>query len=1011
MNKKKTFSTLLIIGIVALFFVVVVIPPKTVKAQTGVSDTISPRPIVEYAEGTNYDELISIPGSENVSVDLPTEWYADQIKFDIFELTDTRDFIVNGTFDTGSGQSSPPWAYYEEQDTTGLDDGQWNSTGCIYAELPMRSDGTSRAYTAGEIAYWSETITVDRGEVVSAYIRLSYYPEDVCDRSEIEAFVRINGTYVWTIDFRTINTTGLSGQWNSVDQYISPSVFDLDTSKVLKIDVGVRYTSGGATYTGWTSQNRVYFDNVSLVLKATIKPSEIDLKVKEPSGNEYSVQSTEYGVGQVEFGGYWGPATQPVFEEVSFQFIANTSETISIDLKTNVTVYAYHNTSSDPVSYNIAPSENASLSLAFITSMRIYDQPIGNGPTKYRNYYFNLTLPSDWNITKIYDPDLGEHNPGDVNYDLYVLSGAQILKINVSNIGIYGRYSLTATSYNYLHEIQLQVYNGTAWVNSSTFNSNDTIRFIASVKAANGSVPLDLGNVTITIKDPLSNSWPAGGLNASVNTSGVIVSDNTTVSPDSLIGVYTVEILWENDYEVGFNSTNAYGKTGAAYFVIIEPNEDGRYKQLGESIDIAIKLYDSINDSKLSNIVVQCKGDWETSWTNLIWTGEEYIGSIDIPETLSIGIHQIDFRILDEFYYADVDTPTFNITAYSTGSVFVQLQVYENGNWVNASKFNTGDIIRFMSWITDEAGIPADIGSLTLTILDPDNHLWPTFSGVNVTIVGNVGFSDNITVSNDHLTGAYTIIAEWTGGYLVGSNTTSIFGKIGSALLQIISPTPDSLIQAGTTAYLSLNVIDPLTGDTLDSPIVTYRGSWESENTWHTLSKAIGEPYTAAIPIPEDLPPGEYVIYVNVSHDFYTIESTYSIKVQVWQEWYITIPGVGRVLGWVFVSWMAIAGATVVGGLYAWNWYFRYPPIVRKIRAMRKSILKGKLPKEIKVRTREELIKDLLSKKVETIPKLIEVPEVEEVVELPAPEAEAEIPEVEEVEQPVEKEPEIEEVP
>ncbi|MFX0068587.1 MAG: hypothetical protein ACFE7I_05875 [Candidatus Hodarchaeota archaeon] len=609
------------------------------------------REVIEFAKGTNYDQNVIIPGSPSVFVDIPTDWTGNQMLFDVYELTDIMDWIINGTFDSGTTYSSPPWNYQEINDTTELDDGQWVAANqCIYAELPMRDDASARTYSENECSYWNETVPIDRGTIIAAELRLSYYPNDVYDRSEIEAFVRIEGEYVWRLDFRTISLSGQEEQWNNLTSYVNPSIFNLSADQDIQIEIGVRYTSGRATYTNWDDQNRVYFDNISLILRSTVKPSQVDLRVETPDFLNYTISTVDYGTGNVTFLGTWGPAAPPLFEQFYFTFLTNTSLPVEVNLKTVATVSATCNTTSNPAIFSVGNQSDVSWTLSHRTEMSVYDEPRGEGPTKYVDYYFNLSTPLDWNLNNILDPNGIGHQPGDQNYTLTILGNKKVLTVNATAIGLYGLYTCQADSKNYASDIQLQVLTNGTWVNSSTFADGDSIRVIAGLLDENGLPPVDLGNATITITDPTDSMWPSS-VNMVVNASGVAISDVIIVSNSSLTGPYTINVDWTNGYEAGTVQSKEFGKRGLININLVRPTQEEANVEAGTGFWLSFNLIDPITGENVSIAGVQYRADWMGAWEYMPPKLEDqpYSVLIEVPGNLT-GQHTVIINVTDNFY-------------------------------------------------------------------------------------------------------------------------------------------------------------------------------------------------------------------------------------------------------------------------------------------------------------------------------------------------------------------------
>ncbi|MEM2110056.1 MAG: hypothetical protein QW327_06205, partial [Candidatus Odinarchaeota archaeon] len=251
--------------------------------------------------GTHYNDIITLPSSPNTTVDVPTGWSITQTNISISNLVESDDFIINGTFDTGSGTSSPPWSY-GEYDPGNIASGSWvnglplSGNKCVYAQMPAASGGTT--FQKGTVSYWTANFTVNKGVVTDAILDLWYYADFASnfDRGEFQAYVYVEGHTVWARGFNEISDAGQRNTWvhltiNIFTDTNGQPVFNLPNDQNINVRVGVRYTSGTATYSGWTSNNRVYYDNVSIVLTAQVKAEQLNLTVTDPNLSNHTLVS------------------------------------------------------------------------------------------------------------------------------------------------------------------------------------------------------------------------------------------------------------------------------------------------------------------------------------------------------------------------------------------------------------------------------------------------------------------------------------------------------------------------------------------------------------------------------------------------------------------------------------------------------------------------------------------------------------------------------------------------
>ena len=103
MNKNKILAAAVLIATVFLIGLPAIKPSASL---TGGGTEEYTRPGVAYMTGTHYNDIITLPSAPNTTVDIPTGWIITQTNISITDLVESEDFIVNGTFDTGSGTSS-----------------------------------------------------------------------------------------------------------------------------------------------------------------------------------------------------------------------------------------------------------------------------------------------------------------------------------------------------------------------------------------------------------------------------------------------------------------------------------------------------------------------------------------------------------------------------------------------------------------------------------------------------------------------------------------------------------------------------------------------------------------------------------------------------------------------------------------------------------------------------------------------------------------------------------------
>ncbi len=150
--------------------------------------------------------------------------------------------------------------------------------------------------------------------------------------------------------------------------------------------------------------------------------------------------------------------------------------------------------------------------------------------------------------------------------------------------------------------------------------------------------------------------------------------------------------------------------------------------------------------------------------------------------------------------------------------------------------------------------------------------------------------------------------------------------------------------ELGETISFSISLNDVDFSEIIKGVIVIYRWAYGQGNLTDENNDGI---YNAIL---ENVPVGIYIITIAVTgeenYNFESFEITLSVSKPVGQSGQTWL---------VYVLIAAIMG--VSGGFMVYQLHFKYPPLVRKIRKLRKSVRKGKKTKPMILSKREEIIK------------------------------------------------------
>ena len=258
---------------------------------------------------------------------------------------------------------------------------------------------------------------------------------------------------------------------------------------------------------------------------------------------------------------------------------------------------------------------------------------------------------------------------------------------------------------------------------------------------------------------------------------------------------------------------------------------------------------------------------------------------------------------------------------------------------------------------TDDPVIELPITSiLNITVKFNDNISIQHLSNSTIQLVGDTisyNFIENIDLKQYFLTINTTSLTIGVNLFEVKASkshyeTQTINLRITinriSTIISIESGRSFIETELGKTINLSISLNDVDFSEVIKGAIVTYRWAYGQGNLTDFDDDGIYET------ILENVPVGIYIITVTITgkenYNFESFEITLSVSQPVGQSGQTWL---------VYVLIAAIIG--VSGGFIAYQLRFKYPPLVRKIRKLRKSIRKGKKTKPITISKREETIK------------------------------------------------------
>jgi hypothetical protein len=271
---------------------------------------------------------------------------------------------------------------------------------------------------------------------------------------------------------------------------------------------------------------------------------------------------------------------------------------------------------------------------------------------------------------------------------------------------------------------------------------------------------------------------------------------------------------------------------------------------------------------------------------------------------------------------------------------------------------------------TDDPVLSLPFGSiLNVTVLYSDNQTQTHVSGATVQMINKTDPTDFYDLSEDIANNQYTLLLD-TSSLKIGVNIFTLVAHANnyqakSLNLRIILTKISTLINTTTGERffsikpnqrftLSIELTDVDFGGRIIGAIVTYWWAYGRGNLTDPDNDGIYEVELSNIPA------GTYEIIITASAG-----DDYSFEI-----YRITLTVESETVADFTLLFISLAGGLValVIGFTLYEVRFKYPPLVRKSRKIRKKISKGKKTKPMKdLTSRDDLIKEHLESSVESI--------------------------------------------
>ncbi|MBD3352257.1 MAG: hypothetical protein GF364_12290, partial [Candidatus Lokiarchaeota archaeon] len=460
----------------------------------------------EYAKFQNKSQYIE--GLENATYDqayinITEEWTGYELFTEVSSLSDNRTWQTDGGVDTWKN-----WSYderdFEDYDDSGDNEnencfGNWTNaastpgttdTGSL--KVGVNYNGPGDQLNTTEYAAFNQTINFTRGEV--SYCRLDFAtynngnPSDICT-----AFIDING---YKVDYDAFSA-GDRGSW--VNRSITVPTSELASlfsgGETIYVKVGIDTLITALWNDNSDLGNTLYYDNISLWIRAEAKPQQINLTV-----NETGIVGNNYGIGNGTLLSEWDNPSSSVPMILIANFSTNSSD---VQFETDLTLYL--NDTKSTQDYNGDPYTEFFVKSGQQVNWTSYFY--GSRPTpSHSDYNYTMYFPTDWVPWSAINPI-----PAEVVNDLTIDTGSFNAPISISN-DFPGTWEIGFNSPNYVQEVRL--YRNTtdtpqpnAWEEVSSLFAGDYLNVTAKIKPDGLIGNLEDTSAMLTIKFPNGSIW------------------------------------------------------------------------------------------------------------------------------------------------------------------------------------------------------------------------------------------------------------------------------------------------------------------------------------------------------------------------------------------------------------------------------------------------------------------------------------------------------------------------
>ncbi|TFG11720.1 hypothetical protein EU537_11540 [Candidatus Thorarchaeota archaeon] len=519
-------------------------PSEAMSSWEGSSSGL---PVTEYGNRTDtfsanqmtYNSTSQATTNTSVEIPLGNGWEGYNVFLSVNDLTENRTWVQDPDMET----SPSSWTLTDVSgDASWLEGGHGTDDNC-----------TQFSYTGdpneGKIAYASQTMTVPRGDVVWAGLRLDYWIDSSWSGGDgfVAIYVTVEtGNYnqrVWQKSFNDVDT---ARAWFDSGLIEIDDLTPFDLSDGVYIEVGL-YSQQTVNYDpNLDPEARV--DNVELYLKTLAAPSNVNLKAEDNDVNNYTIGgTTQYGLGNLSYTPSSTWTSSPVSIEFSWTpdpLPPSPDRQIRVDFSVTTNLYARANNMTVLTQSPTAYGETYSVTNASAVNYETWF--FAEIPDGYDNRYdFNITLPQNRDVYYVGSPLLTTQSLSEWN------EGEWWARIPAyDHDDRWGYWLIRSDAPNMVQNL-LMHHEGTGEVAQQIdLRANDKSSFVTVHDSQFSGLP-----VNITVFDPSGSKWYSEI--AVINSTGHAATSVLTFGTNSSAGEWQVQAILNNSL-----AGSAWNKTG-----------------------------------------------------------------------------------------------------------------------------------------------------------------------------------------------------------------------------------------------------------------------------------------------------------------------------------------------------------------------------------------------------------------------------------------------------------------